>query len=506
MLFFLFFSIFFSSKDSHAAHAVLKTYVSAPPREQKVLSLLEHKNEYGRKDIDKDYQGPLMGIELEAHNLKVKHDPRNITGLKFYTHNELAWILEEDTVDKTLEGYRNNLECLSVGGFKKTGINQVAYEMGTVLGMIVEDCQNNKGSTRLTSLDVEVPLRAYTRDPFVTKKKDESIFQISLIELGKDFQETFKSIEARPQITYQVGIEKIEELFQRVASSFKHKVMRAFLESMNLLKPQTTATNPEAKQKIIRGLLRKNREENGAESMLQATPPTSLQSSTASNQMDLIINSQSRKDLLGKIASVIPNLRGKLRGFTLLFAFYCDRLFTADPPAGEPGLKSRVTVMSRIPFSHIYWKILSEEERSEWKKLFDPIMQEYGHILLRGYKYENQQGAYSEVQQIEALKMEKEKYNLPDDYRPEELIQNIRLLMWYNSIVEKHGAEIKPDILSSPPGMSAGGIEDSMGAMRLSIANPLPLFEIRGCGIKNIENSVKMVYQESEWFFDSLMK
>ena len=62
MLFFLFFSIFFSSKDSHAAHAVLKTYVSEPPREQKVLSLLEHKNEYGRKDIDKDYQGPLMGI------------------------------------------------------------------------------------------------------------------------------------------------------------------------------------------------------------------------------------------------------------------------------------------------------------------------------------------------------------------------------------------------------------------------------------------------------------
>lgn len=164
--------------------------------------------------------------------------------------------------------------------------------------------------------------------------------------------------------------------------------------------------------------------------------------------------------------------------------------------------------MSRVPFSQLYWKCLSPEERRIFKELFNTVVSSpIGEALkLRQYTKEDQENLGQVVLIDQRLELGKKNklYNGSENFK--NVLLPISLKEWYKSIVSENRdsrGEIYPDLLSPAPGLEE---TYSMGAMDLLIS-AVPLFEVRSYGTTsfgNVDKVVKLVYDESKWFFEDL--
>lgn len=184
--------------------------------------------------VNPDNNSRAMGIEFETSDLKVKFAPPLQMGFKFFQHGEVAWFLEEDTFDSksSASEYRNNLECCSIGGFKKLGIDSVASEMGAVL----KEIAGQYVSPQPFPFSEERLAQALGSNVYVTKK--DSNQQWFWIKLKEDKN---LDITVRPQITYQIGLQYLEKIFRRVCE-LKSKPVEDFMVEIGFVLKRASAT------------------------------------------------------------------------------------------------------------------------------------------------------------------------------------------------------------------------------------------------------------------------
>jgi hypothetical protein len=161
--------------------------------------------------------------------------------------------------------------------------------------------------------------------------------------------------------------------------------------------------------------------------------------------------------------------------------------------------------MSRIPFSEMYDYCLNKDEQEQFKKLFDDVINKIG-----------------------------DKFILIDYLTEEDTLKydNISLLQWYNSIIDKNqnnsssnskknltrkdkktqmarktsrgiNGRRDVDLLSPPPQLN--GLY-SMGSYAVDKSNPAAILEVRGYPKvfvdANIENVYSLLKKEANWFFE----
>lgn len=503
--------------------------------------LLQHKEIYGRKDLDHNYIDVLMGIEFEALNIKVHYNPENPTGLKFFSHNEVAWILEEDTFDTHDPFHKNDLECKSVGGYTLDGINRIADEMGVVLKMVVRNCHSRGDSAIFVSSDIERPLRGQENDAFVTRKANESILHVLLTNGEKSLEETLQSIKINPQITYQIELKHLEKLFRR-CFYLGRKSMRDFMECMNLMdtlgnpsspapleEPQAVSSSQKdygvgdglAGRRLLRDLIERSRtQKDQQETEFERIEKKQSYDRTLIEQeevkMRLIEIRRLTKQILSTVVMPVyhSTKSESLKGFILLFSFYWYNMFNDDQSVGgEAGLKQYAAIMSRVPISQLYWHCLSPADRNSFQQIFAPIINKLGdRFFLRQYTREipSKPGHTERVIQRYELNNSFNVYNGASQLNECNALIPLTLKEWYYSIVsenrdEKH--QIKPDLLSPAPGLlPIDGIPYAMGAMSIGGVK-LPIFEVRSYSSTshgNIDKVVNLVHNESKWFSESM--
>lgn len=491
-----------------------------------------------RKDKDPRYKNKkLMGVEIESTNIKIKSIPTDIArsnpGFNFYTDNKLMWVLEEDTFDKA-QDENNNLEAHSIGGFLQEGIRHILREMEIVYNEIsrllsinariallsgnIEEMLNSRGKTLVTKRYRELQALA------TEEEVNQNYYQDSVVELA--FKNGIQQEPiVKPQITYQASLELVEIFFHRLADKFAHPRIQEYMIAIGLREPAPNLISKEQAQQKVAALFRRVLR-NNTNSSAQATPTSNLlssaqQESPAADSTSLlsIQRPADQREIIQTLLKAVSNcLRGtenrKIRGLSILFGFYCFRFFNREEINREPGLKGFLAIMSRVPFSHLYHYVLNNEEKKLFRNIFDPLIKRYGDLLLlHKYTYEVSSGSCYAVDQIAALNQEIERYNLPS-VATLRTGNKISLSLWYNSIVHVPADDlIKPDILSSPPGLAQGGIFDSMGAMNdIFIPSNFtldiwPLFELRGLTLKKefgtVDGAIRMIYDESDWFFSA---
>jgi hypothetical protein len=495
-----------------SAFSVTTSAVTAiqPQRLVTPVTTLQNKDLFIPKDFNS--KKPLMGIEIETSSFKMNYSPSLRAGFNFETHNTLSWVLEEDTYDpplpqsEPLPTHRNNLEMHSVGGFRKEGVQHIAEQMRSVLNILFQLVQHENVGALLTSSDIEIPLRREFPYTNVTKRYrpedslDTNRYRSSIVELGRRSIASPGQVHITPQITYQTKLEHVEHLLKRLSEVFTSRSTEAFLILVDpsLAKPkdqQLETLKQQAKEK------------------LDLSPVAPAEHESFCQDVERVLKTVSNP---------------KLRNFIILFSFYVYHLFDGRDSIAR-SLKSQLPLMSRVPFSHLYHYVLSTTEQQEFTQKMLPLVARYKSLKLIRYRYEKEVFStrlkrilttYEYVNQAKAFNTERSNYNLPPDISPlsEDIPDRINLEMWYKSIVSGNAQVtlIKPDLLSSAPGTSLGGIFDSMGAYR-NILLPqttnaipnLPIFELRGLAggpraNKTIDGSVEMFYHESGWFFDQL--
>ena len=195
----------------------------------------------------------------------------------------------------------------------------------------------------------------------------------------------------------------------------------------------------------------------------------------------------------------------KVIGLSYLFLFYWESLFHNGirDISEEPGPKSSLAIMSRIPFSEMYDHCLNEHEKEQFIKLFDDVINKNGKKFLL-------------IDYVQDTDVERD---------------NINLLEWYNSIInrnentsssnskkkltkkdKKARSARKPsrstigtryvDLLSPPPQLNGGY---GMGAYAIDPTYPAAIVEVRGYPKvfdANIENVYNLLTGEANWFFE----
>lgn len=431
------------------------------------------------KKLDQETASRLMGIELETPDLKVKYDPKSPAGFVFFRHGEAAWFLEEDTFDdkNVASEYRNNLECRSVGGFKRLGVDLVIDEMGLVLRAITRQCMERDpfpfGQNRVSEIigpNVSLVNKNPHQDWFWTKLKDS--------------KKITGDIDVRPQITYQVKLGDINPLFARL-KELRHKDVSKFLEDISTESEQSFDRAHEQFRTTM-------------ESQVLVPSGDPYDNAVVSAKVKLLSLDESKKALVAqffksKVHRLLQAITDdKLKSFATLFLFYWHELFNSCQKLGtEAGLKQFLGIMSRVPLSQIFHSCLSEQEKIVFSRIFGSLIEEWGDCFkLRFYTREDEHGANIFVDQAAATG----KSGL------------VTLKDWYHSIIR---VPLPQDMLSPPPGLlPIDNRPYAMGAMDIDQSNKMPIVEVRGYNSVfhgNIDSVLEKVHKEAEWFFSNIV-
>lgn len=395
----------------------------------------------------------LMGIEIETSVIKIMSPTPEKIGFNIGDEHMPNWVLEEDTLDPTFEKvagsieFDRNMELRSHYGKEIAAINQIATEIELVLSALYIQS--------IPQLEVNPPLLESVLLPHSVR-----VFPIDSACPSFLIKSKILSVKKRiirPQVTYQLPLELIPRVFQRL-QMLKHLGISQFLSDLT---PREVSAEIQP-VKATSGRLAE---------VFKIAAQNKEKGKPIRNYF---------KEHIATPYSLLPDSRAK--GFLSLFLYYWYELFNAKEIAGvEPGLKQYLGVMSRIPLSQLHASLIKEEQDAFYEFMRNHLI--FGdQCLLRPYY----------------------------DYDDNLLNPIMTLTHWFASIIKEEGAdsttEKKADFLSPPPGLPK---EYSMGFLDInSHASGLALIEARGYSSVKYNGEPLIIYQirdfvntESLWFF-----
>jgi hypothetical protein len=329
----------------------------------------------------------LMGVEIESNTCKLTVGTQERTGFIIKGLScSMLWHLEDDTIDQALKlqrklkDYNRNTECRTVGGFDQETISKIAEDIQKVFLHIDRSLVLNP-TLKLTTQALEALLNDGKDTHWTVQVTlDETRSDRTGLLFAKGVDSSWNSFQ--PQITYQVPLGLIPKLFER----FNNEVtIKNFLNSLIQTSKKFDIIPP-----IVPDILSEN-----------------------NNKMFKILNL-----FIEEISPRMASTSADLRGFCYLFLYYWVTLFNDNHIFGEPepGLKQRLYLMSRIPFSQMF-DSLQPHEKDTFQGIFKEIINQYGSSFkLREY-YKD----YPDPSNLSA--------NLVQD--------GLTLKEWYQSIVDQ---------------------------------------------------------------------
>lgn len=391
----------------------------------------------------------LMGIEIETSAIKI-HSPDEDNKISF-TIDHLAgkkWMIEEDTSDATFSenppyaGFDRNLELKTIRGFNQIEIQHVILPMKDLLNYFHASARPSLQITAsgLSAFFGTIVTAESTNPPEVSIKSKED------------------DTSVRPQITYQLPLHLLPQVFERLRF-LGHEKVNDFLDCLDSSVPLTFGEAEITAKLQSRLLIRRN---VGHDQKLQLF---------------------FKRDIAEAIHNVTHRSSQNVKGFCYLFFYYWYVIFNnKENPAddSEPGPKKSLAILSRVPISQLFDK-LNLEEKTEVHNVLAPIIALHGaHFRIRGYS----------------------------NYDAHTIFSPITLQDWYESVVNPAARMNGADLLSPPPGL---GDDYSMGTLDIDAdSSGLALIEVRGYAtlavngafsMPVINNVDRLVQNEAAWFF-----
>lgn len=421
---------------------------------------------------------------------------------------DLVWRLEEDTPDKV--GELNNVEVKTspTRGFGYEEIQEIGAEMERVLTSLYQESQrrwrrlnvDRKFLNRILNnkYEIRVPCSKCCLCSFskfsVSANKNES--------------------RVRPQITYQLPLEEIPRVFNRL-KDIHHMSIKAFISALMPVRARAViADNSAATLEMKSGAGEDEAEVKAShphpdhrdagfiESEIPSISrdgeekPTEERKKTSTKRVERIFptaafNKKKDRIMLKFFSDIAPDFRimeeGPAKGLTMLFLYYWYELFNGKKivPPREVGLKKYLGIMSRVPFSQLY-----DHMQAADKLVFRNFIERYLEFA-RGCNLRDYKGYTRAVPDPD-----------PDsDADPENLSVND----WFMSIINPATRRRGVDLLSPPSDLDG----HSMGALDMAEnANGFALIEVRGySSIKyngedlRLNQISDLINREANWFF-----
>jgi len=277
-----------------------------------------------------------MGIEIETPKLKLQLGKQERMGLTVSRKGRDIWRIEDDTLDKTATSTGampvndRNLECKTIGGF--------SVDEQALLMRITKDIENILNFNDMFDKDDLIKITPKLISYFINKGKSiDDQLQVTFDEHDKTWltvKVSDKDPIIRPQITYQVSLNLIPQIFDHFKGI--HDDIRDFLSCLN---PTLVLKSPDKPMK------------------------TTVPSGNAYQKamIRFLVNEKFKDNKIIKNLDEHPFLKG----FTYIFLFYWHQLFNNNEmfTTSEPGLKQYLALMSRVPFSSLFESLTPEEKR-----------------------------------------------------------------------------------------------------------------------------------------------
>lgn len=483
---------------------------------------------------------PKMGLEFETGIFQI--DARGTEEKKFfvlnYKHNQdrkkdFKLIIEGDTIEFSPDKKKanHNLEIKTIGGLGKEEIIKANAEINYLFHNFNEKLDEKEKKQTIKELNgtvgkqiikelIEQRIKGQTKNS--KEENEESIkeYSIRIHQVNPPFKlnEPDKNRNFQSQVTYQTNLKNLEKIHLYEATDERTKFIKSrgnqgISQSVNL--------KAFFRKFFLYFLNQKNQEETDLKPFIES-------------HKELVTN-----------CSELKNKTDNLRVFSIYFMHYFLKNFNSTDRtelSNEPGLKSNVSILSRIPFSKLYDDYLTNEEKKYFKECFTEFLKlkpktieiqdekiHFSENELNLMKYTRN---YPDIEKYCLLSQNKEKKicnsvnkkeklavsNLKNEHlkNEEEFIKNetkritkeflgqekekISISDWLESIVnpKKRRIIINPngtsrmvDLLSPPPGVEANDLSDpnyskdelvdAMGAFYQSNASiyDLALFEHR---------------------------
>lgn len=312
-----------------------------------------------------------MGVEIETSAIKLSNA---IVSFHIITKKNNHWLLETDTSDTTFQNttskqYYRNLELKTIDGHTKDEIISISEEMETILAYLHEKA--NISDVTLDELDLK-------RIPVI-----DEVLSIQGSKLYIKAKGNFHTI--RPQITYQLPLYLIPNIFERL-KDLGHEKIPSFLECTDPFfntpfKPKFTLENAFQKMREMRNEESQSREEyeksyNEYFEIYEDTSQCKIQQKEVKEKFTKkmknrnIVRERCTKSIFYlKIYPLMGLLEkdSNIKGFCYLFFYYWHMLFNDKENSdekSEPGPKRQLAVLSRVPLSQIFDNLKEEENEA----------------------------------------------------------------------------------------------------------------------------------------------
>lgn len=451
-----------------------------------------------------------MGIEIETSALKIKSGREDKLRIDFSNRDRgLIWRLEEDTPDASLADGFYNLEAKTNPGrgFDHDEINGIAADVQRVLASLYLESQTSLLTVNERFLNRSLGGKYQIQVPY-------SRFCCLRCCSKFSVQANIPKIDIRPQITYQLPLQDIPRVFERLAelghrrivpflrtltppplpeAEIAAKAVEEEFEEADEKKPNVSTETKLSEVEIVpSGESKSGRTEAAFSSVLKKfgrnhAKPFLLTNKRAAEPIQDYFMNRIREHYVA-----LPETPAK--GLITLFLYYCYELFNNKEPVGsEIGLKKYLGIMSRIPFSQLYDR-MDNENKISFREFLEPHFDFLTLSCLRKYQ------GYSRI-----VPRPIPTHPDSDDDTPPPPETHLSAAEWFRSIINPEDRYEKRDKLS--PATDLKG--HSMGALDLDRnANEFALIEVRGYSNLNylgnpliIDRIVEFIYNESQWFF-----
>lgn len=462
----------------------------------------------------------LMGFEIETSVFKTPHI---ITDMKIFTvknnHRKPIWAFTSDTVDGLSKERESdslfNIECKTLGGLDHESVTKASDEVEKTFLLLMELCREQMNN------DTEIDeINLLTIPNFIIQWSDYFSDTKKFTILMSNKEDFHKKLRVYLHITYCLPLHYISIVFKRIGTLAKHASIGNFINKtkFRLLKQYEDQSESyfidQIKNLKVMIDIKKIELENlkSKEGIMQSKISEYEESLKNLSSIYIATCRRLEKKTQNSIILLIDKLEEEENspaiGLAYMFVYYVFSLFSNNTELifDEPGPKTTLGIMSRVPFSEMY-DGLSDEEKEKFKRIIEKNFKNYFHIKIRRYK------AFVALTDDNLMD---QYYILYDDQKSEHLefkkkLKNnlINLGMWYLSVINVKKRIENRDLLSPPPGCHDDISLYSMGAYRnAQISRNYALIEVREYSNItfqnlpiNLDNFKKMIDTESNWFF-----
>lgn len=409
-----------------------------------------------------------MGFEVESSVVKIRPGKGNQTYMMdVFRSLHTPWAFTSDTLDNSLKSSQAswmNTECKTIGGLSYEQITKALSEMKITWEILLTLCDDHTNDCTLQEDNINFPIiwvnegqrTASIWTPFSTPQQQTRL--------------------AYPQISYSLPLEFLPCIFQRLTKlTLSNSAENTTSDLVRFTNGLSSPLNDDFSQWDEKKLLQ-----------MKNTPG---KSAAAMSRFNTEINRRMQSKLLLVLNKNIEISKPTAAsGLAYLFFFYAYQLFCENIyiREDEPGPKPMVAVMSRVPFSAMYRRLI-EKEKNKFRAIVEVLLIDFSGNKLRKYKT-----ARTDSNNVYIDLLENERITLGD---------------WYHSIIAP--SEGREDLLSPPPGCEGCRPSYGMGAYDgKDIPNAFALVEARGYsrlkpdGLPiTIDNVTLLIQNENEWFF-----